>query len=59
MPQGLRRLLNHIKDTYNNPLVYVTESGVTDNNGTTHDPHRISYYNSYINEVLKGTVALV
>lgn len=54
-PKGFRRTLNYIKDTYNNVPVYVTENGVTDNNGTIHDQHRITYYSQYINEMLKGT----
>lgn len=55
-PPGFRRILKYIKDTTNNTPVYVTENGVTDNNGTVHDQHRISYYNDYINELLKGSV---
>lgn len=56
-PPGFRRILNYIKDTTNNVPVYVTENGVTDNNGTVRDQHRISYYNDYINELLKGSLA--
>jgi len=53
-PPGFRRLLNYIKDNYNNVPVFVTENGITDNNGTVHDQHRISYYYKYMNELLKG-----
>nr|ATP16791.1 multidomain GH1 [Lyrodus pedicellatus] len=55
-PPGFRRLLNYIKDNYNNVPVFVTENGVTDNNGTVNDGHRISYYNKYMNELLKAVV---
>ena len=52
-PFGLRKNLNWIKNTYNYP-VYVTENGVSDRNGSLHDVHRVNYYRSYINEMLKG-----
>ena len=53
-PFGFRRLLNYIKDTYDNIPLMVTENGVTDNNGTELDDHRVSYYYKYMNELLKG-----
>jgi len=58
-PFGFRRLLNYFKDTFNNVPVYVTENGITDNNGTVNDGHRISYYSQYINELMKGNVLTV
>ncbi|XP_052101745.1 lactase/phlorizin hydrolase-like [Mytilus californianus] len=47
-------MLNWIKKEYNNPKVIITENGITDNNGTTNDPHRIYYYRQYINQLLKA-----
>ncbi|XP_052799781.1 lactase/phlorizin hydrolase-like [Mya arenaria] len=53
-PFGMRKILNWVKRTYNNVPVYVTESGVSDRNGTLMDYHRIHYYRTYINELLKA-----
>lgn len=47
-------MLNWVKNNIGEMPVYITENGVSDRNGTLDDCHRISYYNSYINEVLKG-----
>ena len=58
-PWGIRQGLNWIKKHYNNVPVYVTENGVSDNNGTVHDQHRIDYLKDYINEVLKGIALLI
>lgn len=54
-PFGLRKILNWIKIHYNNVPVYVTENGISDTNGSLTDLHRIHYYRTYINEMLKGT----
>ena len=56
MPWGLRKLLNHIKNTYGNPPVLITENGVSDNNGTLEDEQRVNYFKDYINNALKGNV---
>ena len=53
-PFGLRKILNWIKNHYNNMPVYVTENGISDKNGSLTDFHRIHYYRTYINEMLKG-----
>ena len=55
-PFGLRKILNWIKNHYNNMPVYVTENGISDKNGSLTDFHRIHYYRTYINEMLKGKV---
>ena len=57
-PFGLRKTLNWIKHHYNNIDVYVTENGVSDKNGTLDDVHRVNFYRSYIDEMLKGTLTL-
>ncbi|XP_060064598.1 uncharacterized protein LOC132544951 [Ylistrum balloti] len=53
-PWGIRKMLNWIKNHYGDTPVYVTENGVSDRNGSLPDVHRINYYRSYINEVLKA-----
>ncbi|XP_039610997.1 lactase-phlorizin hydrolase [Polypterus senegalus] len=52
---GLRRLLNWIKEEYNNPDIYITENGVgTEKGVTVDDTERIYFYKTYINEALKA-----
>ncbi|GAB5575627.1 lactase-like protein isoform X2 [Prionailurus iriomotensis] len=52
-----RKILNWIKEEYNNPLIYVTENGVSQRGETDlNDTLRISYLRSYINEALKAAV---
>ena len=54
VPWGLRKLLNFIKDNYDNPPVFITENGMSDRNSSMQDGHRIYYYKHYINNVLRG-----
>lgn len=51
-------MLNWVKYTYGDVPIYITENGVSDRNGSLQDDHRISYYRQYINNVLKGKIAL-
>lgn len=54
-PFGFRRILNWIKEEYDNPPIYVTENGVSQRGETSlKDTPRIYYLRSYINEALKG-----
>ncbi|XP_018092335.2 lactase-phlorizin hydrolase [Xenopus laevis] len=53
-PFGLRRLLNWIKETYNNPPIYVTENGISERGTNLKDVWREHYYKYYINEALKA-----
>lgn len=44
-----------MKEEYNNPLIYVTENGVSRRGDPElNDTDRIYYLRSYINEALKG-----
>ncbi|KAB5574897.1 hypothetical protein PHYPO_G00214400 [Pangasianodon hypophthalmus] len=56
VPWGFRRLLNFIKTQYGNPIIYITENGVSEKMMCTElcDDWRIQYYRDYINEMLKG-----
>ncbi|KAF6361654.1 lactase [Rhinolophus ferrumequinum] len=54
-PFGFRRILNWIKEEYDNPPIYVTENGVSQRGETSlKDTPRIYYLRSYINEALKA-----
>lgn len=61
VPWGMRRVLNWVKDQYNNPDVYITENGRPQEQGhadSLHDSYRTEYVKLYTNEVLKGIVFL-
>lgn len=58
-PWGLRQTLQWIKGMYNNPLVYITENGISDSTGVLQDVDRVSYYKLHINEMLKGVLDFV
>ncbi|XP_034510379.1 lactase-phlorizin hydrolase isoform X2 [Ailuropoda melanoleuca] len=54
-PFGFRKILNWLKEEYNNPPIYVTENGVSQRGETDlNDTLRIYYLRSYINEALKA-----
>eukprot|EP00076_Gallus_gallus_P002678 NP_001104816.1 lactase-phlorizin hydrolase precursor [Gallus gallus] len=56
-PFGFRKLLQWIKEEYNNPPIYVTENGVSERGAIDfNDTWRIHYYQNYINEALKAVV---
>ena len=51
---GIRYLLNWIKQRYDGVPIHITENGYGDN-GTMNDTGRVTYYREYINNVMKGT----
>ncbi|XP_006880794.1 PREDICTED: lactase-phlorizin hydrolase [Elephantulus edwardii] len=53
-PFGFRRILNWLKEEYNNPPIYITENGVSQRDLDLNDTIRIYYLRSYINEALKA-----
>jgi lactase-phlorizin hydrolase len=58
-PFSIRTMLNWIKKEYGDVPIYITENGLSDNNGTIEDYHRVNYLNNYINEVLKGRYTFI
>ncbi|KAE9597343.1 putative beta-glucosidase [Lupinus albus] len=59
VPQGMRSLMNYIKQKYGNPPVVITENGMDDPNSpftsvkdALKDEKRIRYLNSYLSELL-------
>ncbi|XP_010862373.4 lactase-phlorizin hydrolase isoform X1 [Esox lucius] len=54
-PFGFRKILNFIKDEYGNPPIIITENGISERGPVDlNDVHRIHYFESYINQVLKA-----
>ncbi|KAM3324184.1 beta-glucosidase 40 [Capsicum chacoense] len=59
VPQGIRSLMNYIKQKYGNPLIIITENGMDDSNNvftsrqdTLKDTKRISYHKDYLTNLL-------
>ncbi|KAL7976382.1 hypothetical protein Chor_015446 [Crotalus horridus] len=56
VPWGLRRLLTYIKDTYNHPVIYITENGFSQSDpAPVDDGRRWEYFRLTLQEILKGT----
>lgn len=55
VPEGFRLALNWIKDQYDNPNIFITESGYGSINETSlNDDDRIYYFREYLKELLKS-----
>ncbi|KAL2093265.1 hypothetical protein ACEWY4_010577 [Coilia grayii] len=56
VPWGFRRILNFVKTQYGNPMIYITENGVSEKMPCTElcDNWRIQYMKDYTNEMLKA-----
>ncbi|MBN3281713.1 LCTL protein, partial [Polyodon spathula] len=56
VPWGFRSLLNFVKTHYGNPMIYVTENGVSEKMTCTElcDDWRMQYFKEYISEMLKA-----
>ncbi|CAH0558859.1 unnamed protein product [Brassicogethes aeneus] len=52
-PWGIRKLINWVKDEYDNPLIYITENGYQDD-GCLDDKDRVLFYKGYISEVIQA-----
>lgn len=44
VPWGARKMLKWVKDTYNNPEIFITENGIADNGMSLEDDERIDFY---------------
>ncbi|KAL3615392.1 hypothetical protein CASFOL_041053 [Castilleja foliolosa] len=58
-PKGLHDLLVYTKKKYNNPLIYITETGIGDLDNQTlknsiNDPQRVDFYNTHLHAVAKA-----
>ncbi|XVF56382.1 hypothetical protein PTKIN_Ptkin06aG0116000 [Pterospermum kingtungense] len=61
VPWGMRRVLNYIADTYNNPPIYIKENGMDDEENETASLHemlddqmRIRFYKAYLAAVAQA-----
>uniref|UniRef100_H2YTI0 beta-glucosidase n=1 Tax=Ciona savignyi TaxID=51511 RepID=H2YTI0_CIOSA len=51
VPWGIRKLLIWIKRTYGDPVIYITENGISEHHSDgLDDDIRVNYYKNYINE---------
>lgn len=51
VPEGFRYILRQLANNYDNPLMYITENGVSDH-GSLNDDERIEYYREYLKQML-------
>ncbi|XP_077211412.1 beta glucosidase 40 [Tasmannia lanceolata] len=61
VPQGIKSLMNYIKQKYGNPPVFITENGMDDSNNpfisvkdALKDEKRIKYHNDYLSNLLSS-----
>ncbi|XP_018567100.1 myrosinase 1 isoform X3 [Anoplophora glabripennis] len=50
-PWGIRKLLNWLKETYNNPAIIITENGMPDNSSVIDDVTRVRFFRDYLSNV--------
>ncbi|KAJ6725130.1 BETA-GLUCOSIDASE 24 [Salix viminalis] len=59
-PEGIKYLLNHIKDDYKDPIIYITENGYSrvlaklSESETLDDSPRITFHFNHLQNVLKS-----
>ncbi|XP_075424730.1 cytosolic beta-glucosidase-like isoform X2 [Ascaphus truei] len=55
VPWGIRKLLKYIKDTFANPIIYITENGFAQSNpASLEDTQRWTYFQETLLEILKA-----
>ncbi|XP_068894407.1 myrosinase 1-like [Tenebrio molitor] len=53
VPWGIRKAVNWISKTYDNPEIFITENGFSDTGGLE-DDRRINYYKEYLSSLLEA-----
>ncbi|XP_043502945.1 myrosinase 1-like [Polistes fuscatus] len=53
VPEGFRKIINKVKNEYDNPPILVTENGISDR-GTLMDEIRIDYISKYLKSLLQA-----
>ncbi|CAG9820321.1 unnamed protein product [Phaedon cochleariae] len=54
VPWGARKMLKWVKDTYNNPPIFISENGVCDDGTSLVDYDRITFFQDYLSEILNA-----
>ncbi|KAG5884788.1 hypothetical protein JTB14_010851 [Gonioctena quinquepunctata] len=52
VPWGARKVMQWLKEEYNNPEILITEVGICDDGSTLHDRGRIAFFHDYLNAFL-------
>ncbi|CAG9827816.1 unnamed protein product [Diabrotica balteata] len=50
-PGSLRNLLKYLKNNYNDPEILITAGGISDDNGTCNDDHRVTFLADQLSDV--------
>ena len=56
VPWGFRRLVKWVSREYNNPKIYITENGILDHTACLNDTHRVDFYKTNIDQILRGNL---
>ncbi|CAN0916957.1 Beta-glucosidase 24 [Linum grandiflorum] len=60
-PEGMQKLLEYTKEKYNDPIIYITENGMSEKDNASQtlahalkDARRINFYNKHLTSVLQA-----